>query len=223
MTTSELIRLQLRLECKAINAEGLLERIPGPDPDGIARFSVYYHDDTYTTYCRHDLPRAIRERLLALSPIIAFEQPETVETILREHGPIEGRWLGTTFVFPETLAPAAYPDAVELGAADSDLIEQFDPGLARLSRPVFAIVVDGKIVSACVSARENQEAAEAWVQTLPDFRRHGYACQVTAAWAHHLQRLGKQPFYSHIRENLASQAVARRLGLVPVFDAVGYL
>jgi predicted GNAT family acetyltransferase len=65
----------------------------------------------------------------------------------------------------------------------------------------------------CVSSRENEVAAEAWVETRPEHRRRGLARQVTAAWGHDLRRRGKIPFYSHRLENSASQAVARSLGL----------
>ena len=58
--------------------------------------------------------------------------------------------------------------------------------------------------------------------TLPEFRRRGYARQVTAAWAHDIQQQDKVPFYSHRLSNLASQAVARSLGLIPFQTAVAY-
>jgi len=70
---------------------------------------------------------------------------------------------------------------------------------------------------------ENETAAEAWVQTLPEFRRRGYARQVTAAWAHDLLQIGKIPFYSHSMGNVASQGVARSLKLIPFVDSVSYM
>ena len=75
------------------------------------------------------------------------------------------------------------------------------------------MIVEGEIVSTCESSRENGEAAEAWVRTLPPFRGRGFARQVTAAWAMHAHTRGKLPFYSHREDNLASRAVARGLGL----------
>ncbi len=72
------------------------------------------------------------------------------------------------------------------------------------------------------SVRENETCAEAWVWTLPDFQRRGYARQVTSAWAQDLQVQGKLPFYSHKLSNVASAAVARSLGLIDVATAVAY-
>ncbi|MDQ2743099.1 MAG: GNAT family N-acetyltransferase [Chloroflexota bacterium] len=102
------------------------------------------------------------------------------------------------------------------------LIEEYDPQIDLHRGAVYAIVQDGRIVSTCESSRENETADEAWVRTLPEYRRHGYARQVTEAWAHNLQQQDQIPFYSHRRDKLASQGVARRLQLIQYMDFVAY-
>jgi predicted GNAT family acetyltransferase len=72
------------------------------------------------------------------------------------------------------------------------------------------------------SSRENESAAEAWVRTLPAYRRRGLARRVTAAWATHAWAQGKVPFYSHRMDNLASQRAARTLGLAPFIVDAAY-
>jgi hypothetical protein len=57
MDVNALIETQLRLECKGVNAEGLLVRIPGPNPDDIPRCLVVRHRDGYRLFFRHDLSR----------------------------------------------------------------------------------------------------------------------------------------------------------------------
>jgi predicted GNAT family acetyltransferase len=110
-----------------------------------------------------------------------------------------------------------------MNASHSILIDEFDAKLNLLPGQIFAVFVDNHIASACVSSREDERAAEAWVQTSETFRRRGYASQVTAAWADNLQRQGKIPFYSHRSANKALEGVARKLDLVRFIDDVAYI
>jgi predicted GNAT family acetyltransferase len=83
----------------------------------------------------------------------------------------------------------------------------------ELYEPFIAVVVDGVAVSLCHSARLTDRAAEAGVETLEAYRGHGYASAVVTEWAHAIRATGRIPLYSTSWDNLASQAVARRLGL----------
>jgi len=217
VNSEELVRIHLALECVGVSADGQLVRIPGPEPDDIHRFFVVQHDRGCFAYARADLPLAVRKRLSAVPPEVALREVSLIQSILAEHAICESVTQGKAYVFSAAPSQTDYPDVVRLNREDSALVEPFDPGFAAFleKRPVFAILFEGKVVAGCVSAREDQAAGEAWVQTAPDFRRRGYARQATAAWAHHLQQQGKIPFYSHLLDNLASEALAGSLGLVP--------
>lgn len=80
-------------------------------------------------------------------------------------------------------------------------------------QPFVALIEKKKAVSVCRSVRITSEAHEAGVETLPEFRRKGYAAEVTAEWAQQVEALGAIPLYSTSWKNTASQAVARKLGL----------
>jgi hypothetical protein len=204
-----LIVAQLRLECKEVSPEGLLARIPGPNPDDIPRCLVLRHSDGYRVLFRNDLAHHIREQIAMLPPEVVFDNHQAISAILAEDAAVETIWAGRSYIFPSASAPAEYPDTIKLEPIDG-------------ARPTYAVRIAGQIVTSCESVREDDTAAEAWVQTLPEFRRRGYARQVTAAWAHDLLQLGKIPFYSHSMGNLASQGVARSLQLIPFIDGVGY-
>ena len=85
---------------------------------------------------------------------------------------------------------------------------------------VHAIERDGKIVSACVSAKENDHCGEAWVTTNENYRHQGLAQKVVSIWARDLMLTGKIPLYSHKITNLGSAKLAKRLGLEPVFEEI---
>ena len=85
---------------------------------------------------------------------------------------------------------------------------------------VYAVERDDKIISACVSTRENDFCGEAWVYTDTSYRHQGYAQKVVGAWATSLISAGKVPFYSHKIQNVASANLAKCLGLKPVFEEI---
>jgi hypothetical protein len=128
--------------------------------------------------------------------------------------PITAEGGGPAYRFPERGAPRV--PVVLLTAGNRDLARETYPWLFEELTdwwPCFAVVVDGAAVSVCFSARRGVAAAEAGLETHPDFRGRGYGAAVTAAWANAVSESGRVPIYSTSWENTASQGVARRLGL----------
>jgi predicted GNAT family acetyltransferase len=114
---------------------------------------------------------------------------------------------------------------VQLATGDEGLLAEFsEPGFADLARrrPVFVVLMDGRVVSACTSSRENVRAAEAWVFTDPSLRGRGLGRAVAAVWASFAVRNGKVAFYSHDEENTASGSIARALNLEHWLSSVIY-
>src|SRR4030095_15359627 len=93
-------------------------------------------------------------------------------------------------------------------------------GFDSFAESVYAIERNDKIVSACVSTRENSFCGEAWVYTDSEYRHQGLAQKVISAWAMNLISAGKVPFYSHKIQNNASANLAKRLGLHAVFEEI---
>ena len=112
---------------------------------------------------------------------------------------------------PPELAPATRitPANAELL---SDGLDEWLPDVAA-SLPMCAAIVDGRAVSLCASVHAARSAHAAGVETLPAWRGRGLASQAVAAWAQVVLDEGATPFYGTTFDNLASQGVARRLGM----------
>jgi hypothetical protein len=215
----------LALECKGVEAGQRLVRIPCAEPDDIPRVYAVQHEGGCAAYVRHDVPAPIYARLMALPPEEVLRDHELVARLLAEDAPCEQVTRGKSYLVPaDAFSSSDYPDVARLGLESRAILEGFASGLSMIvaRSPVFAILADGRVVSMCVSARENDVAAEAWVETRPAFRQRGFARQVTAAWGHDVVRRRKIAFYSHRWENMASAAVARSLGLKQWKTEVAY-
>lgn len=218
----DLVNLHIRLEYR-LDESGLL--IPYPGSTEQAWFVCYRGESRTIRFYRRDLPDDLRERLAALPDEAPFDAPDFVEGILGVRL-VEKRWTGSTAVVPPGDRASQTPAARLLGrhdlemAGDPDFAVSAD-NLAALwrrvegaigERPVAAVFVEGRLVSVCESARENDAAAEAWVRTLLEFRRKGHARQAVAVWTDAVRDAGKVPFYSYSADNIASRALLRSLG-----------
>lgn len=201
----QLIHLQVALEYQGISSfpgleGGLLH--PYPDSSEQALFLIHRYPGGCLRFARQDLPESVLKRLVELPALQACEHPEAVQQVLAKWnagfvGPFE------TYIFTE-------PPPVN----DCPRVDQ--------QEGCFLVRFDDLAVAWAWSERENDHAAEVAVETLPDFRRRGYARQVTAAWAIHVLRQGKVAFFSHHRDNLASRALAHSLGTKPITTCYAY-
>ena len=162
---------------------------------------------------------ALLDHLAATEPPLRAEpigpEPPRYREQLREALGSPAEVAGPLFEFPELItAPSGVTfidSASQLSRHLSVWTESEMPG--RL--PAAAIWRDGWAVSLCACARRTIEAAEASLETAPDWRGQGLAERVTAAWAIAVRESGRLPLYSTSWDNKASRAVARKLGLRP--------
>ena len=103
---------------------------------------------------------------------------------------------------------------------EGDDLQVQEFGFGDFTGHAYVIEREGKVVSACVSTRENARCGEAWVCTDPQYRHQGLARRVVGAWARDMLSAGKAPFYSHKIENIASAGLTKHLGLVPAFEEI---
>ena len=191
---------------------------------------------------RHDLPAAIAAQLNTLceSEPVATDLTRlpqnyaAILAVLREHwvagGPQEYR--GLAYWIPDHIDDIgekaiedieinidAHTNVVSITKSNIDLCQRTFPWLSPLLHdknvgPIAATVVAEQAVALCFCSRRPGFATEAGVETLAAYRGRGYATATVRAWAAAVKRLGCRPFYSTTWDNLASQAIARKLQMV---------
>ena len=151
----ELLLTQLDVERIGVREGDTLVRLPGERPDGIPRFYVAALDHTVHRFYRWDVPPAVRDELAALPLQQARSDHATVRRIRARHAPCDTIGSGVSYHFPpHGVTAAEYADVVALGQPESALIQRFDPELTSFEQPVYAVVCDGEIVSACALSCE---------------------------------------------------------------------
>jgi RimJ/RimL family protein N-acetyltransferase len=202
---------------------GRLRRVNEPEGAEAPRFFLGRTVAGNLGRCRYDLPERLVEELNGLS----LKEPSSTDlrqepvgfekylSLLGEHSPVQRIWNGPSYFFPDSISPPS-AQAVNITSENFEVLrpgfEVWIPDVKR--RPFLAILHEGSAVSICCSVRITPEAHEAGVETLDAYRGRGYAADVVAQWAKEVRRLGSMPLYSTSWQNIASQGVARKLGLV---------
>jgi RimJ/RimL family protein N-acetyltransferase len=214
MDTLDSLHLQMRLEGKQVVEPHWIRQVEAVPGEALPLVLLaQLATGRQVAYYSENLPAGLQKELAAVT--IEFPGVAPLLQLLKARGmPCEAGHY-KTYVFPSL--PAANGDVICL-SKEEERVTAF--GFGGFAGDVYAIVRDGNIVSACVSARENDRCGEAWVYTAPGHRGRGFAQQVVRAWARSLLEADKVPFYSHKIENRASASLARRLGLQPAFEEI---
>ncbi len=192
------------------------------------RFFIGWTKDGAVLRYRYDIDnRLIRElaaaaKQAARGQTVADHQAEAAAelsryaALLSRSSAIKNSGAGPAFAFPAQM-PAPSESVIWVTESNAEVLR---PHLSawlpdvKLSAPLFALVVNGQAAAVCASVRITPQAHEAGVETAAAYRGRGYAAAVTCAWAQAVRAAGAEPLYSTSWENKASQAVARKLGLV---------
>ncbi len=174
---------------------------------------------------RDDLPAATIEKLDQLcqtEPLTTdlASPPQhyaALKAVLQAHAPLQDEYRGPAYWMPKDIHMPA--NVVLISETNAELLPApFSWLRAQLGDsdlgPVAAAIEQGSAVSVCFCARRPGKATEAGLETLAGFRSKGYATATVAGWAAAVRRLGCLPMYSTSWDNLASQAVARKLSMV---------
>jgi RimJ/RimL family protein N-acetyltransferase len=201
-------------------------REPG-EPYAPGRFAMVRTPTANSWRFRHDLPAIVAEELDSLcraEPVsVELEREPTIAPKLRAalaaQAPVTDEYRGPAYWIPVTEAMRS-SEAVLIDRSNAAVLESHFPWRAQLLRsvndagPIAAVVVAGSAVAVCSCARLSPLAAEAGVDTHESARRKGFATAAVICWAAAVRARGLLPMYSTAWDNLASQAVARRLKMV---------
>jgi hypothetical protein len=214
MKPLEYLHLQLRLEGKAVVEERWIRRVvvvPGEELPLI--LVAQLSNEIQVAYVNESLPAELQNEIMQCPAKFTNLGP-WLDILRRNQIRFEvGHY--KTYIFPPTFTTSS---EVHCLSRDDPGVKAF--GFDGLADEVYAVERKDKIVSACVSTRENKACGEAWVFTDPAYRNQGFAGKVVFAWARSLMAAGKVPFYSHEIQNIASANLARKLGLLPVFEEI---
>ena len=224
LSERELIEVQVETLFTS-DGNGRLREIndPGGEVGAAPRFFLGNTREGSICRFRHDLPEnvvarlreaAVAEPMLLNSRKLPGSHRQFID-ILQSHAPVEGVWAGPAYRFPDRIEPPA--NVIRLSRENAGLLKgdfaEMGPGLND-GRPCCAVIEDSQAVSICQSVRLSPRAHEAGVDTLEAYRRRGYAASAVASWALAVRALDLVPLYSTSWDNVASQGLARRLGLV---------
>ncbi len=174
---------------------------------------------------REDLPDALVAELDAVcksEPIANNlcelpQTPDRIRALLHGHAPVTHEERGPAFWIPAgdhsisaaiTLTEADLPALATHYAWKHISLPGYELG------PTAAVIIDGVAVSMCFCSRIIDQVAEAGIGTIESERGKGYASAVAGDWAAAVRQSGRIPLYSTSWNNLASQGVARHLGMV---------
>jgi hypothetical protein len=209
-----------------LDARGDLLRVNEPAGDVAPRFFLGMTAAGPLVRFRADVDRATRDELTQTAARVQ-PGPDVLNraldaspflVILARSRPIEKTWLGPAFLCSGDVPPC--PAAIRIDADNRELLR---PLLGEwvadvpLCQPMRALVLEARAVAVCCSVRRTDTAHEAGVETAAAFRGRGHGAEAVRAWILAVREAGRLPLYSTSWQNVASQAVAKKLGFL-LFD-----
>jgi len=207
------------------NADGRLHCVNEPGDPPAPRFFLGRTLEGNEWRFHENLPTAIvaqLEPLCQAEPIATdLAQPSrnytAIKAVLAAQAPIESEYRGPAYWLPAREQPPS--NAVLITDANAALLQPLFPWLRnpdsyRAFGPVAVVVEQEQAVTICFCCRMPGQATEAGLETYEAYRGKGYAAAAVALWSTAVRQQGWLPLYSTSWENLASQAVARKLGAI---------
>jgi hypothetical protein len=147
--------------------------------------------------------------------------------IIHEHTGSRIRFLtDINYQLPGSPPDFSNPVVRRLTVSDLELLESAPPELrgslwentrTLLTEGIVAgAIIDGRIVATAVVSSFSDRYADIGINTLPGFRRRGFAIDAASIIAGAVQEIDKTPVWSTGETNIASRRIAEKLGFVEV-------
>lgn len=205
--------------------DGRLRAVNEPEQPPAPRFYMVRTAAGNHWRFRYDLPDAMIQQLDRLCqaepPSADFARPPqqatAIKAVLAAQAPLQEEYRGPAYWVPPGRARPA--NVVPITAPNAHLLQPLFPWVLPLPHPprrgaLVATIVQEMAVALCYCSRIPDQVTHAGVETAEAFRGHGYATAAVVGWADEVRRLGLIPLYGTTWENLASQRIAQKLGMV---------
>jgi hypothetical protein len=217
MQPIDFLHLQMKLEGIGLDGNGHLI----PLFTNVEEFPLFLfaqsNDGETVCHFAASLPGELQTVLTELFPDLRFPNVQEIAVLFERYNVPSNIGHFKTYRFPDSCQGMIENDVKTFSKNDA-CIRAF--GFGELADIVYAVEQNGVILSACVSTRQDDSSAEAWVMTLPEQRGKGLGSSVVSRWASGISRAGLIPFYSHEIDNIPSTRLAKRLGLIPIFEEI---
>jgi hypothetical protein len=217
MQPIDFLHLQMKLEGIGLDENGHLIPLFTNVEDFPLFLFAQLNDGETVCHFAASLPKELQAVLTELIPDLRFPNVQEIAVIFERYNLPSNIGHFKTYLFPNRYQNMVDNVAKPFSKNDAR-IRAF--GFGELADTVYAVEQNGVILSACVSSRQDDSSAEAWVMTLPEQRGKGLGSSGVSRWASELVRSGLIPFYSHEIDNIPSARLARRLGLIPIFEEI---
>lgn len=217
MQPIDFLHLQMKLEGIGLDGNSCIIPLFTNVEDFPLFLFAQLNDGETVCHFATSLPGELQAGLTELILNLRFPNVHEVTVLFERHNVPNNIGHFKTYRFPELYRGMIENDAGPFSKNDAR-IQAF--GFGELADIVYAVEQNGVILSACVSSRQDDSSAEAWVMTLPEQRGKGLGSSVVSCWAGEIFRAGRIPFYSHEIDNIPSARLARRLGLFPLFEEI---
>lgn len=109
-----------------------------------------------------------------------------------------------------------------LDALEGRTVSRFVPGelpqprafVSELTVPMAAVWADGRPVSFCYPVWQTETRWDVSIETLAPYRRQGLGARAARTLIRHMRATGREPVWGSLETNMASRALAARLGFL---------